>query len=116
MHVNNLFELNHDVFYGACDTYDLLILVVVPSSISYKQLVNHVSIIQLDAYMYSFCYHGVFIRKMKLAVNLVNNKVVNNLFIYLVLKFHGYMPGALRIIACRNLLSDLLILGTDLKD
>ena len=66
--------------------------------------------------MYSFCYHGIFIRKMKLAVNLVNNKVVDNLFICLVLKFHGYRPSGLRIIACRSLLSDLLILWIDLKD
>ena len=29
MHISKLFGLNHDVFYGACDAYDLLILVVV---------------------------------------------------------------------------------------
>ena len=29
MHISKLFGLNHDVFYGACDAYDMLILVVV---------------------------------------------------------------------------------------
>ena len=60
--------------------------------------------------MYSFCCHGVFIIKMKFAVNLVNNKVVDNLLICLVLKFHDCRTGGLRVIAVRSLLSDLLIL------
>ena len=29
MNINKLVRLNHEVFYGACDAYDLLILVVV---------------------------------------------------------------------------------------
>ena len=29
MYINKLVGLNHDVFYGACDAYDLLNLVVV---------------------------------------------------------------------------------------
>ena len=29
MHISKLRGLNHDVFYGACDAYDLFILVVV---------------------------------------------------------------------------------------
>ena len=29
MNINKLVGLNHDVFCGACDAYDLLILVVV---------------------------------------------------------------------------------------
>ena len=66
--------------------------------------------------MYSFCCHGVFIMKMKFAVNLVNNKVVDNLLILLVLKFHGHRPNGLRVIAVRSLLSALLVLWTDLKD
>jgi hypothetical protein len=53
--------------------------------------------------------------KMKFSVNLVNNKVVDNLLIYLVLKFYGCRPDGLRVIAFRNLLSDLLVLWTDLK-
>ena len=66
--------------------------------------------------MYSFCCHGVFIMKMKFVVNLVNNKVVDNLLIFLVQKFHGHRPNGLRVIAIRSLLSDLLVLWIDLKD
>ena len=29
MHITKLFGLNHDVFYGAYDAYDVLLLVVV---------------------------------------------------------------------------------------
>ena len=29
MHISKLFGLNHDVLYGACDAYDLFVLVVV---------------------------------------------------------------------------------------
>ena len=54
--------------------------------------------------------------KMKFAVNLVNNKVVDNLLILLVLKFHGHRTNGLRVIAIRSLLSDLVDLWTDLKD
>ena len=28
MKINKLVGLNHDIFYGSCDAYDLLILVV----------------------------------------------------------------------------------------
>ena len=66
--------------------------------------------------MYSFYCHGVFIMKIKFAVNLVNDKVVDNLLICHVLKFHGGRPDGLRVIAARRLLSDLLILWTDLED
>ena len=66
--------------------------------------------------MYSCCCRGVFILKMKFAVNLVNNKVVGILLICLVLKFHGCRPDGLRVIAVRSLLSDLLILWIDLED
>ena len=82
----------------------------------YRQLVNPGSIIQLDDYVYSFCCHGVFIMKMKFAMNLVNNKVIDNLIICLVLKFHGYRPDGLRVIAIKSLLSNLLILCIDLED
>ena len=43
-------------------------------------------------------------------VKLVNNKVVDNLLILLVLKFHGHRPNGLRVIAIRSLLSALLVL------
>ena len=51
-----------------------------------------------------------------LLVKLVNNKVVDNVTIYVVLKFHGHGINGLRIIAVRSLLSDLLILWIDLED
>ena len=54
--------------------------------------------------------------KIKFAVNLVNNKVVNNLLILLVLKFHGHRPNGLRVIAVRSLLSNLFVLWIDLED
>ena len=66
--------------------------------------------------MYSFCCHGVFIMKMKFAVNLVNKKVLDNLLICLVLKFHVHRPNSLRVIAFRILRSDSLVLWTDLRD
>ena len=28
MHISKLFGLNHDVFYDACDAYDMLMLLV----------------------------------------------------------------------------------------
>ena len=49
-------------------------------------------------------------------VKLVNNKVVDNLLIFLVLKFHGHGTNGLRVIAVRSLLSDLLVLWIYLKD
>ena len=49
-------------------------------------------------------------------VKLVNNKVVGNLLILFVLKFHSYRLNDLRFIAVRSLLSDLLVLWADLKD
>ena len=50
------------------------------------------------------------------SIKLVNIKVVDNLLILLVLKFHGHRPNGLRVIAIRSLLSDLLVLYTDMKD
>ena len=54
MNINKLVGLNHDVFCGVCDAYNLLILLVRLRSIFYKQLVNYCFIIQLDDYMCSF--------------------------------------------------------------
>ena len=53
---------------------------------------------------------------MTFSVKLVNNKVVDNLLIYLVLNFHSHRPYALRIMAVRSLLSEMLALWIDLKD
>ena len=50
------------------------------------------------------------------AVKLVNNKVVDNLLISLVPKFYSYKLNGLRFIAVRILLSNLLVLWTDLED
>ena len=54
---------------------------------------------------------------MIFSVKMVNKKkVVDNLLIYLVLKFHGHRPYSLRIMAVRSLLSEMLALWIDLKD
>ena len=45
-----------------------------------------------------------------------NNKVVDNLLIYLVLNFHSHRPYGLRIMAIRMLLSEMVALWTDLDD
>ena len=66
--------------------------------------------------MSSFCCVDKFMMIMTFTVKLVNNKVVYNLFIMLVLKFHGHRPNGLRFIAVRSLLSDLFVLWIDLKD
>ena len=67
-------------------------------------------IIQLDGCMSSFCCVDKFMMIVTFAVKLVNNKVVDNLLIFIVLKFHGHRPNGLRVIAVRSLLSDLLVL------
>ena len=53
---------------------------------------------------------------MVFSVKLVNNKVVDNLLIYLVLNFYSHRPYGLRIIAGRSLLSEMFALWTDLKN
>ena len=53
---------------------------------------------------------------MIFAVNMVNNKVVYNLLIYIVLNFHSHWPYGLRSIAVRSLLSEMLALWIDLRD
>ena len=49
-------------------------------------------------------------------IKLVNNKVVDNLLIYLVLKFHSNRPYGLRIMAVKTLLSETLARWIDLND
>ena len=51
-----------------------------------------------------------------LFVKLVNNKIVDNLLIYLMLNFHSHRPNGLRIMAVRSLLSGMPALWTDLKN
>jgi hypothetical protein len=53
---------------------------------------------------------------MIISVILVNNKVIYNLLIYLMLNFHSHKTYDLRIMAVRNLLSEMLALWIDLKD
>ena len=80
------------------------------------QLVNYRFIIQLDDYMYSFCCGDDFTMIMIFSVKKVNNKVVDNLMIYLVFNFHSHRDYNLRIMAVRTLMSEMLALWTDLKD
>ena len=107
---------NHDVFYGACDAYGLLMLLVKLRSNWCMQLVNYRFIIQLDGCMYSFYCGDDFMMIMIFSVKMVNNKVVDNLIIYLVFNFHYNRPYGLRSIAVRSLLSEMLALWIDLKD
>ena len=65
--------------------------------------------------MYSFGCDDNFMLIMVFSVKLVNNEVVDNLLIYLVLKFHSHRSYGLRIIAVRSLLSEMLALWIDLK-
>ena len=48
--------------------------------------------------------------KMMFAVNLVNNKVVDNLLILLVSNFHGHRLNGLRVIAVGSWSPEILIL------
>ena len=62
------------------------------------------------------CIVSVVVMIMIFSIKMVNNKVVDNLLIYLVLNFHSNRPYGLIIIAVRSLLFEILILWTDLKD
>ena len=48
--------------------------------------------------------------KMMFAVDLVNNKVVGTLLIFLMSNFHGNRLNGLRVIAVRSWFSEMLIL------
>ena len=80
------------------------------------QLINYCFIIQISGCIYNFgCVCDYMLIKI-FAVKLVNNKVVDNLIIYLVLNFHSHKPYGLRIMVIRSLLSEMLALGIDLND
>ena len=66
--------------------------------------------------MSSFYCVDKFMMIVTFPMKLANNKVVDNLLILLFLKFHGHKPNGLRVIAVRSLLSDLLVLWTDLEE
>ena len=53
---------------------------------------------------------------MVFSVKLVNNRVVDNLLIYVVLNVHSHRPYGLRMMAVRSLLSEMLALCTYLND
>ena len=74
------------------------------------QLLNYCLIIPLDGCMYSFGCGDDFMMIIIFSVKMVNNKVVENLLIYLVLNFHSHRPYGLGIMAVRNLLSEMLAL------
>ena len=110
MNINKLVMFNHDVFCGACDAYDLLMLLVRLRSNWLYELVNYCFIIQLDDRMCSFYCGNNFMMIMTFSMKLEKNKVVDNLLIYLVLIFYSHRPYGLRIIAVRSLLSEILVL------
>ena len=80
------------------------------------QLVNYCFTIQLDGCMYSFGCDDNFVMIMIFSVKLVNNKIIDNLLIYLVLNVHSHRLYGLRIMDVRSLLSEMLALWIDLKD
>ena len=60
--------------------------------------------------MCSFYCGDDFMMTMIFSVKMVNNKVVDNLLIYLVLNFNSHRPYGLRIIVVRSLLLEMLAL------
>ena len=56
------------------------------------QLINCYFVIQIGGCMYSFDGVDDFMWIMIFDVKLVNNKVVDSLLMYLVLKFHSHRP------------------------
>ena len=55
--------------------------------------------------MYSFGYVIIFMMQMMFSVNVVNIKVVDNLLILLLQRFHDFRPDGLGVIDFRSLLS-----------
>ena len=60
--------------------------------------------------MCSFCCGDDFMMIMVFSVKLVNNKVIDNLLIYLMLNFHSDRPDGLGIMNVRILISEMLVL------
>ena len=73
-----------------------------------RQLANYCFIFYLDDCMCSFCCGNNFMMIMTFSMKFVNNKVVDNLLIYLVLNFYSHRSYGLRIMAVRSLLSEML--------
>ena len=53
---------------------------------------------------YSFCGGDMFVMQMMFSVNVMNTKVVDNLLILVVQRFHDLRPDGLGVIDFRNLL------------
>ena len=79
-----------------------------------RQLVNYCFIIHLDVCMCSFYCGNNFMLIMTFSVKIINNKVVDNLLMYLVLNFHSCRPNGLRVLDYWSCCQFLLILWTDL--
>jgi hypothetical protein len=54
--------------------------------------------------MYNFGYAIIFMMQIMFSMNVVNTKVVDNLLILIVLKFHDHWPNGLGVIDFRSLL------------
>ena len=57
-----------------------------------RLLANYCFIIHLDGCVCSFCCGNNFMMIMTFSMKLVNNKVADNLLIYLELNFHSHRP------------------------
>ena len=63
-----------------------------------------------------FYYDDNFVNQMMFSVNMVNTKVVYNLLILLVLKFHDLSPVGLGVIDFRSCCQGLHVVWKDLND
>ena len=52
-----------------------------------------------------FCSGDIFMMQIMFSIDMLNTKVVYNLLILLVLKFHDFRPDGLGVIDFRSLLS-----------
>ena len=68
--------------------------------------VKHLIVIFWNGCLCIFYCDDNVVDQMMFFVNMVNTKVVDNFLILLVLKFHDFRPGGLRVIDFTSLLSD----------
>ena len=54
--------------------------------------------------MYSFCGGDIFVMQIMFSVDMLNTKVVYNVLILLVLKFHDFRPAGLGVVDFTSLL------------
>jgi len=67
--------------------------------------VKHQIVTFWNSCMCILCCDDNFVDQMVFYVNMVNTKVVDNFYIFLVLKFHDFRPDGLGVIYFRSLLS-----------